>query len=72
MEQRQQRIQINGVWTTTQAGTVAALVESLAVAATRAGTAVAVNDAVVRRRGWSELQLHDGDRVEIIQPVQGG
>jgi len=72
VEQRHQRIQINGVWTTTQAATVAALVESLAIAATRAGTAVAVNDAVVRRRGWGQLQLHDGDRVEIIQPVQGG
>jgi sulfur carrier protein len=36
------------------------------------GTAVAVNDRVIRRSVWSEHQLSEGDRVEIVRAVQGG
>ena len=36
------------------------------------GVAVAVNSAVVPRRQWSEMQLRDGDAVEVIHAVQGG
>jgi sulfur carrier protein len=34
--------------------------------------AVAVNHEVVPRRRWAELDLADGDRVEIVTPRQGG
>ncbi|MFT3869540.1 MAG: sulfur carrier protein ThiS [Nibricoccus sp.] len=36
------------------------------------GVAVAVNDAVVTRSGWTDRRLVDGDRVLIIQATQGG
>lgn len=72
MEQQRRRIRVNGEWATTEAVSVAALLESLQLEVTRAGTAVAVNEALVRRPSWPEVELHDGDRVEIIQPVQGG
>ena len=34
--------------------------------------AVAVNQAVVRRAGWAEAELAEGDEVEILTPRQGG
>ncbi|HYU83758.1 MAG TPA: sulfur carrier protein ThiS [Kribbellaceae bacterium] len=36
------------------------------------GVAVAVNDQVVSRGSWSEVELAEGDRVEILTAVQGG
>ena len=36
------------------------------------GVAVAVNAAVVPRRQWPDLHLHDGDTIEVIHAVQGG
>jgi sulfur carrier protein len=36
------------------------------------GIAVALNDAVVFREGWSSRSLADGDRLLIIQAAQGG
>jgi sulfur carrier protein len=36
------------------------------------GVAVAVNDEVVPRGLWSVTALHDGDRVEVLEPQQGG
>lgn len=36
------------------------------------GVAVAINDAVVRRQAWAEVQLAAGDRVEIVTARQGG
>lgn len=36
------------------------------------GTAVAVNDEVVARDRVPEMVLIPGDRVEIVQAVQGG
>ena len=50
--------------------TVDALVGS--VAASPAGVAVAVNDTVVPRAGWSTTALRDGDRVEVLTAVPGG
>lgn len=72
MDQQDRRIRVNGNWATTEAVTLAALLESLQVAGKRAGTAVAVNGALVRQPRWPEIELHNGDTVEIIQPVQGG
>lgn len=36
------------------------------------GVAVAVNDAVVTRSGWTIRKLSDGDRILVIQATQGG
>jgi sulfur carrier protein len=48
-----------------------------AVAATGAepggrGVAVAVDGEVVPRGEWAELELRDGQRIEVLQAVQGG
>ena len=37
-----------------------------------AGTAVAVNDAIVRRDDYPNVILSPGDRVELIRAVGGG
>lgn len=51
--------------------TAAALIE--AECGTRwEGVAVAVNDAVVPRSQWAQQALQAGDRVLIVQAVQGG
>lgn len=34
--------------------------------------AVAVNQELVRRARWSEVELADGDKVEVVTPRQGG
>ena len=36
------------------------------------GVAVAVDGVVVPRSGWSEYELADGQRIEVLQAVQGG
>lgn len=40
--------------------------------ATVRGIAVAVNEEIVRRQGWQEVTLKQGDRVEIVTANQGG
>ncbi|WP_106583808.1 sulfur carrier protein ThiS [Murinocardiopsis flavida] len=50
--------------------TVADVVRSL-TEATR-GVAVAVNDEVVPRTGWSGRHVTDHDRVDVLTAVQGG
>ncbi len=34
--------------------------------------AVAVNREVIRRARWPEVELGDGDEVEVVTPRQGG
>jgi sulfur carrier protein len=36
------------------------------------GIAVAVESEVVPRSAWEETALTDGQRVEVLQPMQGG
>jgi sulfur carrier protein len=36
------------------------------------GVAVALDGEVVPRRQWDEVPLHEGQRVEVVQAVQGG
>jgi sulfur carrier protein len=36
------------------------------------GVAVARNGQVVPRTRWESTELMDGDRLEIVEPVQGG
>ena len=50
--------------------TVAELLEQLDIPT--AGTAIARNDAVVRKAYYQETRLEPGDRIEIIRAVAGG
>lgn len=36
------------------------------------GVAVALDGEVVPRRRWDDLPLQEGQRVEVVQAVQGG
>ncbi len=38
----------------------------------RAGVAVAVNDAIVPMARWNAVELHENDRILVIQAAQGG
>ena len=49
---------------------VATLVAEL-IAAQR-GVAVAVNGTVVPRSTWAQVDLADGDKVEVLTAAQGG
>jgi sulfur carrier protein len=49
---------------------VATLVAEI-IAAQR-GVAVAVNGTVVPRSTWAEVDLVDGDRIEVLTAAQGG
>ena len=53
-------------------GTVAALLMEMGVPLDRRGVAVAVNGEVVPRDRWSSARLDEGDRVDLVRPVQGG
>ena len=64
-------ILLNGEAKTIAEGlSVAQLLESLLIPT--AGTAVACNEAVVRKAHHAETVLQAGDRVEIIRAVAGG
>jgi sulfur carrier protein len=52
--------------------TVATVVELFAAAPQGRGVAVALEGEVVPRTDWSQTQLSDGDRVEVVAAVQGG
>jgi sulfur carrier protein len=52
--------------------TVAEAVAAVAAAADGRGIAAAVEGEVVPRDRWHETQLADGQRVEVVQAVQGG
>ncbi len=63
---------VNGKPERLAAATVADLLGALDLDASRKGIAVAVNGAVVPRRGWDTAPLSAGDAVEIIHAKQGG
>ena len=50
--------------------TLAALIESMGLKADR--VAVELNRDIAPRETWSETQLKDGDRLEIVHFVGGG
>lgn len=67
------RVQVNGEARDLPAGcTIDALLHELGIGSTREGVAVAVNEEVISRTGWSTVQLRADDRVEVVQAVQGG
>ncbi len=63
---------VNGAPREMEPGNLASLLERLAIDTSRRGLAVAVNGAVVRRADWPRHRLAEGDRVEIVRPLQGG
>ncbi|MBM7518862.1 sulfur carrier protein ThiS [Nocardioides nitrophenolicus] len=65
-------ITCNGEPVAVDAATVADLLELRLGAARPHGIAVAVNEEVVPRGGWSSRRLADGDVVELVTAVQGG
>jgi sulfur carrier protein len=65
------QVKVNGVETSINDGsTVADLAEINGVGQT--GTAIAVNNALVRRANWQSTPLKDGDDVVIIKAAYGG
>jgi sulfur carrier protein len=50
--------------------TLSALVDQLGLKADR--IAVELNHDIVRRDSWSAIELHDGDRLEVVHFVGGG
>jgi sulfur carrier protein len=66
-------IWLNGEQTELPPGlTLAAAVEAAGAPAGRRGIAVAVDGEVVPRDRWDATRLDDGQRVEVVQAVQGG
>ena len=67
------RVVLNGAQTDLADGaTVEAALEALELPAAGRGVAVAVDAEVVPRGRWTDHQLHDGARVEILRAIQGG
>ena len=52
--------------------TVGAAVTATGAPPARRGLAVAVDGEVVPRGEWDLIQLREGQRVEVLQAVQGG
>lgn len=67
---RQVAIVVNGEPLATSQMTLADLVESLGHGA--ASVATAMNGTFVPRAQRASTPLHDGDRIEIVAPRQGG
>jgi sulfur carrier protein len=65
-------IRINGEDKAMTACTVAELLRAEGVDPGARMLAVAVNGAVVARRDWPAALVAEGDRVEIVRPMQGG
>ncbi len=61
---------VNGERRETGATRIAALLAELEFAGTQ--LAIAVNRGVVPRTRWDNVELRDGDTIEIISPRQGG
>ena len=52
--------------------TVASVIELLDVGLGARGVAVALNGEVVTRARWSQTEVRDGARIEIVAAIQGG
>jgi len=67
-------IQLNGKPLTLTDGTTQLVdfLQSQGVSLEARGVAVALNDEVVPRMQWADVQLQPNDRVEIVTARQGG
>jgi sulfur carrier protein len=64
------KVSINGDWREVSAATLAAALQELGY---RNGAfATAVNGQVVPARVREKTNLADGDRIEVLSPMQGG
>ena len=61
---------VNGERRETEVRRIAALLAEMEFTGTQ--LAIAVNRGVVPRARWPDVELNDGDAVEIISPRQGG
>ncbi len=67
------RVRLNGREADLPAGaTVTAALAALDLPADARGVAVALDGEIVPRGRWDEQPLADGQRVEVVQAVQGG
>ena len=64
------RILVNGAWREARAATVSALLEELGLS--DAVVSTAVNGSFVPLRERAATALADGDRLEVLAPMQGG
>jgi sulfur carrier protein len=66
-------IWLNGHASDLQAGTsLADAIDALAAPLDGRGMAAAVDGEVVPRDQWEAIELSDGQRIEVVQAVQGG
>ena len=65
-------VRVNGEDQILTASTIAELLRARGIALSTRFLAVAINGAVVPRRGWDEAKIGNGDKVEIVSPLQGG
>ena len=61
---------VNGERRETEVRRIAGLLAELEFTGTQ--LAIAVNRGVVPRARWADIELNDGDAIEIISPRQGG
>lgn len=67
------KLRINGVdREVAPVSTLAQLLEELGIDAGKPGFAVARNAEVISKSSLAETPVEDGDRIEIVQAVQGG
>jgi sulfur carrier protein len=64
------RILVNGVWRETAASQLAATLEELGYRGRVVSTAV--NGEFVAAEARARTTLADGDRIEVLSPMQGG
>jgi sulfur carrier protein len=65
-------VSVNGAPRALSAPTLAAALAALGVPRETKHIAIAVNDTVVPRARWQDVELQHDDRVEIITAVAGG
>ena len=64
------KIQVNGAWRELRAGELAGALEELGYGDSVVSTAV--NGEFVARPARERTALSDGDRLEVLAPMQGG
>jgi sulfur carrier protein len=67
------RVVLNGEGRDLDEGaTIRAAVTATGAPSEGRGVAVALDGEVVPRRSWDDVPLREGQRVEVVQAVQGG
>ena len=64
------KILVNGAWRDTTAAEIASVLEELGYADSVVSTAL--NGEFVAARARADTRLEDGDRLEVLAPMQGG